>query len=199
MCMKVNNKSKYKQLSSEERDKIAILRAEGKSLTLIASMIGRNKSTISRELRRNRTPVYNVYLPHKAHQRAITRKQSAGKRLRLKNHTIRTYVINKLQMAWSPELIAGTLPSDHPRLSISHEAIYQYIYDKHTRTQSDLTMHLVRNHKKRFAKGHSRKHRKSHIPYRIPINERPRHIVKNVSSQVTGKPTAWYHVKANQP
>ena len=53
MCMKVNNKSKYKQLSSEERDKIAILRAEGKSLTLIASMIGRNKSTISRELRHN--------------------------------------------------------------------------------------------------------------------------------------------------
>ncbi len=81
--MKVNNKNKYNQLTSEERDKIAILRAQGKSLPLIASMIDRNKSTISRELRRNRTPVYNVYLPHKAHQRAITKKQSAGKRLRL--------------------------------------------------------------------------------------------------------------------
>lgn len=180
MCMKVNNKNKYNQLTSEERDKIAILRAQGKSLTLIASMIGRNKSTISRELRRNRAPVYNVYLPHKAHQRAITRKKSAGKRLRLKNHTIRTYVINKLQMKWSPELIAGTLPSDHPGLSISHEAVYQYIYDKHTRKQSDLTIHLVRNHKKRFAKGHSRKHRKSHIPYRISINERPKYIEKRV-------------------
>ena len=75
MCMKVNNKNKYNQLTSEERDKIAILRAEGKSLTLIANMIGRNKSTISRELRRNRTPVYDVYLSHKAHERAITRKQ----------------------------------------------------------------------------------------------------------------------------
>ena len=48
---KVNNKNN--QLTSEERDKIAILRAEGKSLTLIATMINRNKSTISRELRRN--------------------------------------------------------------------------------------------------------------------------------------------------
>jgi len=105
--MKANNKNKYNQLTSEERDKIAILRAQGKSLTL--SMIGRNKSTISRELRRNRTPIYNVYLPHKAHQRAITRKQSAGKRLRLKKHTIRTYVINKLQMKWSPELIILTI------------------------------------------------------------------------------------------
>ncbi len=33
---------------------------------------------------------------------------------------------------------------------------------------------------KRFAKGHSRKHRKSHIPYRIPINERPKYIEKRV-------------------
>ena len=124
MCMKVNNKNKYNQLTSEERDKIAILRAEGKSLALIANMIGRNKSTISRELRRNRTPVYDVYLSHKAHERAITRKQSAGKRLRLKNNIIRKYVTSKLEMKWFPELIAGTLPLDHPGLFISHEAIY---------------------------------------------------------------------------
>ena len=39
MCMKVNNKNKYNQLTSEERDKIAILRAEGKSLTLRANTI----------------------------------------------------------------------------------------------------------------------------------------------------------------
>ena len=92
--MKVNKKNKYNQLTSEERDKIVILRAEGESLTLIVTMINRNKSTISIELRRNRTPVYNVYLPYKAHERAITRKQSAGKRLRLKDYAIRTYVIN---------------------------------------------------------------------------------------------------------
>ncbi len=69
MCMKVNNKNKYNQLTSEERDKIAILRAEGKSLTLIANMIGRNKSTISRELRRNRTPVYDKF-PGRVHKRS---------------------------------------------------------------------------------------------------------------------------------
>jgi len=37
--MKVNNKNKYNQLTSEERDKIATLRAEGKSLTLIATFL----------------------------------------------------------------------------------------------------------------------------------------------------------------
>ncbi len=196
--MKTNNKSKYNHLTSDERDKIAILRAEGKSLTLISNMIDRDKSTISRELRRNRTPVYDIYLHHKAHQRAITRRQSAGKRLRLKNSIIRKYVASKLEMKWSPELIAGTLPLDHPGLFISHEAIYQYIYDKQTRKQHDLTIHLVRNHKKRFAKGHSRKHRKSHIPYRIPINERPKYIEKRVQPG-HGKLTVWYQDKANQP
>ncbi len=85
-------------------------------------------------------------------------------------------------MKWSSGLIAGTLPLDHPKLSISHEAIYHYIYDKHTCKQRVLTIHLVRNHKKRFAKDYSRKYRKRHIPYRIPINERPKHIEERIQS-----------------
>ena len=42
----------FRQLSCEERDKIAYLRAKGKSITDIARAIGRNKATISRELNR---------------------------------------------------------------------------------------------------------------------------------------------------
>ena len=123
-------KDKYTQLSSEERDKIAILRAQGLSLEKIAQVIGRNKSTISRELKRNKSSVYNVYLPHKADIRAKERKHQAGKRKRLKHPMIEKYVIQKLKLRWSPEQIAGRLPQDYPGLSISHEAIYQYIYDK---------------------------------------------------------------------
>ena len=89
-------KNTYSQLSSEERDQIAILRAQGKSLSDIAKIIGRNKSTVCRELNRNRTPTYNVYLPHKAHEQVKQRKQQATKRPRLKNQTIRVYVMTKL-------------------------------------------------------------------------------------------------------
>ena len=60
MCMKTNLKNNYKHLSSEERDKIAVLRAQGNSLNNIAKMINRNKSTISRELKRNSSPAYDV-------------------------------------------------------------------------------------------------------------------------------------------
>jgi IS30 family transposase len=44
--METNLKRNYKHLSSEERDKIAVLRAQGNSLNNIAKMINRNKSTI---------------------------------------------------------------------------------------------------------------------------------------------------------
>ena len=43
----------YKHLSITERELIAIYRAEGKSICQIAKLLGRNKSTISRELARN--------------------------------------------------------------------------------------------------------------------------------------------------
>ena len=89
-------KNTYSQLSSEERDQIAILRAQGNSLSDIAKIIGRNKSTVCRELNRNQTPTYNVYLPHKAHERAKQRKQQAAERPRLKNQTIRAYIMTKL-------------------------------------------------------------------------------------------------------
>src|SRR5271157_1967064 len=141
-------KKEYSQLSIEERDKIAILRAQGLSLGKIAQAIGRNKSTISRELKRNKSQIYYVYLPHKADMRAKERKHKAGKRKRLKHLMIQKYVLQKLKLRWSPEQIAGRLPLDCRGLSISHEAIYQYIYDRQNRPEIDLTPYLPRTHKK---------------------------------------------------
>jgi len=88
-------KNTYKQLSSEERDKIAVLRAQGASFKTVAEAIGRDKSTICRELQRNSAPVYDVYLPHKADARAKERKHKAGKRPRLKDPMIKRFVIKK--------------------------------------------------------------------------------------------------------
>lgn len=166
-------KRTYTQLSSEERDKIAVLRAYGLSLGQIAQAIGRNKSTVSRELKRNKSPVYNVYLPHKADLRARQRKHKAGERKRLKHPMIEHYVLQNLKLGWSPEQISGRLAKEHPGLSISHEAIYQYIYDPQTRKDQDLTGSLPRAHKKRKPFGHSHRHRTSHIPDRVSIDQRP--------------------------
>ena len=99
----------YKHISLEERDKRAEMKSLGHTVTEIAETLGRSKSTLSRELRRNATPAYKVYLLHRAHERAVTRKQEAGIRPRLKNEQIVTYVRNKLEQGLSPELIAGRI------------------------------------------------------------------------------------------
>lgn len=171
----------YTHLSCEERDKIAVLRARGYSHGSIARAIDRDKSTVFRELNRNRSPIYNVYLPHKADKRAKDRKCKASKRPRLKNHMIKRYVRTKLKLGWSPEQIAGRLSKEYSDLSISHEAIYQYVYDKETRKKMNLAIYLPRAHKRRkfFGQGHHHKN-KLHIPRRTSINERPNYIEKRV-------------------
>ncbi len=166
-------KLSYKHLSSEERDKIAYLRAQGKSLSDIAESIGRNRSSISRELKRNRSPVYNVYLANRAHERAVKRKHESVQRQRIRNPLIRRYIMKKLKLKWSPELISGRLALEHPNLRISHEAIYQFLYDKSTRTKQNLVPYLTRAHKRRRLRTHSHRHKTLHIPQRVSIKERP--------------------------
>lgn len=168
----------YKHLTADERDRIAVLRAEGKSLGDIAKALRRDKSTMSRELRRNRSPVYNCYCANTAQRRVERRKREAGERERLKGPIIRRYVGAKLKKGWSPELIAGRLRREHPGLSISHEAIYQYIYNPEVLKTQNLIPFLVRTHRKRLRRGHTKKHRKSHIPGRVSIDQRPRHAEK---------------------
>lgn len=172
-------KKKYKHLSLTEREKISILRAQGKSIHEIGKALNRDPSTISRELQRNAPPVYKgYYLGHKAHIRAVKRKSQAHHRQRLKNNTIYHYAEAKLIYGWSPEQISGRISIDYPELSISHEAIYQYIYKEYP----EWIQYLPKSHKKRHKRGHSRKHRSSHIPNRTSIDNRPPHIEKRVQA-----------------
>lgn len=167
----------YKQLNPNERDILAVLKSKGKSLREIASVLKRSPSTLSRELKRNAPPIYTgYYLSHKAQDRADRRKRESHRRQRLKNDFTRQYVEKRLSLGWSPELIAGRLAIDHPGLSISHEAIYQWVYQDATH----LILSLVRAHRKRKHRGYSRKHKKSHIPERISIKKRPKAVLKRL-------------------
>jgi len=167
----------YRQLNPNERDILAVLKSKGKSLREIASILKRSPSTLSRELKRNAPPINTgYYLSHKAQDRAERRKRESHQRQRLKNDFICRYVKKRLRLGWSPELIAGRLTIDHPGRSISHEAIYQWVYQDAT----DLILSLVRAHRKRKHRGYSRKHKKSHIPERISIKKRPKTVLKRL-------------------
>jgi IS30 family transposase len=165
----------YKHLNAEERDILAVLKSQGHSLRQITTVLDRSPSTLSRELKRNAPPVYTgYYLAHKAQERADKRKHESHRRQRLKNDFIRGYVEKHIRLGWSPELIAGRLSIDHPKVSISHEAIYQWIYHD----ARHLIAFLVRAHRRRKHRGYSRKHKKPHIPERISIRERPAAVLK---------------------
>lgn len=168
-------KKTYSHLTIDERDQISVLKAEGLSIRGIARELGRHHSTISRELDLNAPPVHKgYYMSHRAHDRSVKRKSQAHQRGRLKNELILQYVEKGLFLGWTPEQICGRLPIDHPGQNISHEAIYQFIYKE----RSDLITLLPKHHRKRLKRGHSRKHRNSHIPNRVSIEERPKFIDK---------------------
>ena len=167
----------YHHLSLDERDHIAVYRAQGLSLCEIARRLKRNKGTISRELHRNKAPVYDAYGACRAEKQARDRKRKAGQRPRLKNALIRSYVKGHLRVGWTPEQIAGRLHRRRPGLSICVESIYRFIYDPHTRRRENFVPYLVRAHKRRFIRGHRHTHRDSHIPERISILQRPKVVL----------------------
>lgn len=163
-------KQHYQHITKEERDVIAVLRSQGVSLSEIARWLQRDKGTISRELKRNGAPINtSYYLPHKANERAIQRNRESHRRERLKEPRIRAYVRQRLRTGWSPELTAGRWNKLHPQQSVSHEAIYQWVYTD----ARELISCLVRAHKRRLRRGYSRRHKKAHILNKIPLSERP--------------------------
>jgi len=163
----------YKHLSCQERDQIAIMLAKGLSRRHIAQTINRDVGTISREIRRNGAPIYKVYLPHRAQLRAAKRKSLSVRHERIRNPKIRRYILRKLKLRWSPELIAKTLPAKYPGHSVSHEAIYQFVYESPIGEERNLKQYLVKAHRIRKHPGYRKGYAKSHIPNRIGIETRP--------------------------
>jgi len=125
--------SEYEHLKSEERDRIAELKAIGLGVNAIARDLGRCRSTISRELTRN-SQESGAYRPDYADGSYIYRRQRAS-RLE-KEPALREYVLDRLSEGWTPEQIAGRLRTGIDRLDpISHETIYAWIYSKARRPE----------------------------------------------------------------
>jgi len=165
--------TRYNHLSRNERVAIGIMLRDGKSRSEISRALGRNKGTISREIKRNSSPKQSYYTMPWAHRKAERRSWRAHRRPRLKNEQIVLYVRSKLKEGWSPEQIAGRIGMDHPGLSISHEAVYQYIYSLGRARSKDLTVHLRCRHPRRWKKRMGRRCRKPKIKNRISIEQRP--------------------------
>jgi IS30 family transposase len=139
--------TKYAHLSLSERVEIYALWKQEVPLREIARKIERDVGTISRELKRNRSRLTKRYEVVKAHTLSLQREKNQRTKAPLKSVKVFSYVREKLRQDWSPEIIAGRLPIDHPDCSVVHETIYQYIHGKGKRYQ--LWRHLSQRHKRR--------------------------------------------------
>ena len=154
----------YKHLSQNERYQIYALLRAGHTQTKIASILGRHKSTISRELKLG-TGLCN-YRPKQACALAAKRAKSSRNASQ-----IAPWVLNMarymLNLQWSPVQIAGKLP-------ISHETLYLRIYaDQAHKGQLYKNLRCQKKRRKRYGKGHERR---GQIVGRRSIEQRPAHI-----------------------
>jgi IS30 family transposase len=161
-------KKKYKHLTVKERVKLSVLHSKGLKPAQIAQILQRNRSTIYRELKRITSVFYRGCYVGEASHRNFKRSWIVQHRKeRIKNPVIKKYIQEKLNLFWSPELIAGRLKLELD-LKISAESIYRYIYDGNRH----LTPYLTRQHCARKKIWMYKKTKRHLIPNRTDIDFR---------------------------
>lgn len=167
---------KYRRLKLQDRELIGRLQIQGLNQSEIAQLLGVNKSTISRELKRNKEPRlgYIVY-----YAQNLAEERRAHYRPKIESHPyLLNHVVEKLKLGWSPQQIAGRsrlLLGD--KNTISHETIYNYVFSDRGK-QLKLYTYLRSRQKRRFPKIARKKNKRSLIPNRVSIHDRPAIINK---------------------
>ncbi|WP_442974115.1 IS30 family transposase [Saccharothrix sp. NRRL B-16348] len=152
-------------LSHDERLVIADLHRAGAGVRAIARELGRQPSTISRELARNGDPDNARYLPNVAQSLAERRRPRPRPGRIAANPRLRALVTGMLDDRFSPEQISRRLRRDHPddpELHVSPETIYQALY---VQGRGELRRELTRA---------LRTGRTVRKPRRAPDSRRPR-------------------------
>jgi len=155
----------YKQLTQAQRYQIYALLKMGHHQTQVANCLGVDKSTISRELSRNRGQ--RGYRPRQAHGLAMSRRKQGQCRIQSETWAL---IEAKIRLDWSPEQVSGWLLKQQ-YIQVSHEWIYQYILND-KQAGGDLYKHLRWQKKRR--KRYGSHDRRGKLPNRRSIEERPK-------------------------
>lgn len=157
----------YSHLTLEERCRLCGLMEMGLSKAEIARRLGRDRSTVYREIGRNRC--VDGYRPDSAERRAWARK-FRGSRI-MRSTRLRAHIEDRLAMGWSPEQIAGRMEREGVDHKVSAESIYRHVYSPAGR-RAGLPRQLAQRKARR---GRRRRNgaREPSIPNRVSIHQRP--------------------------
>ncbi len=162
------------QITFAERYTLGLLRRQGLTPAAIARVLGRHRSTILREVRRNRKASDGGYRPQVADWYANGRRSRSRRNRRFAPADLRR-VRRLLERQWSPEQVAGYL-GRRRLLRISHETIYRYIWtDK--RQGGTLYTHL-RGARKQRRKRYGVYDSRGRMAGKRPITARPATVAR---------------------
>lgn len=116
----------YKHFTLSERKYLQELLDSGYSIRKASSALGRSPSSVSRELRRNKSG--NAYAHFKAHLMAKSRKVLSHPYKRLAADTeLGAFVRQKLSLFWPPETIAAVWKLQHSADPVGFSTIYRWL------------------------------------------------------------------------
>ena len=166
----------YRHFTLEERRTLFRLLNARLPIKEIAGQLGRHRSTIYREIARNEfreVRQYRGYYPVTAEDNARRRRRRQRKLVR--DAHLRTHIVEKLKLCWSPEQIAGRLAQENGQRVVSHETIYRFVHAQIGRT-NDYSWRLLlpRGKSRRGWRGRKGGSPASFIEGRVPVAERPR-------------------------
>ena len=164
----------YRHLTPKEQFFIYHMRMARWSSARIGRTLGRHRSTIDREVKRNASP-WGHYLDDLAQRKTAARRQAAAHRPCTGDAVLMAHVEAKLQARWSPEQIAGRLKAAPPKhlagRAVSHATIYRWIWACPERSERLRTYLRVAWRKRR--KSYGKPSKRGQIPGRVSIDERP--------------------------
>jgi transposase, IS30 family len=166
---------RYKQLNKAQRHQMEILIRSQTPLAKIATLIGVHRSTIYRELNRNKGS-YGSYSAEYAQQYSNDRKERLSRPRKL-DSLMEKQIMGGLINHWSPEQISGYYRSKGIPM-LSHEQIYRFIYKD--KANGGTLFECLRIARKPYRKRYGTKSNRTGIPNRVSIDERPEIVNKRL-------------------
>ena len=166
----------YSHFTLKERELLKHYMDIGLNQSEIATKLGRNKSSICRELKRN--SLQGSYLPCDAQALYTTRRKACRPQKKLDDDVLFLKVKSLfLEHQWSPEQIAARLKYEGSVYSISFSTIYRAIYsglfDEPNLSRGNRGCIRKLKHRGKTRHTKSYEERRGKIPITNPISERP--------------------------
>jgi IS30 family transposase len=140
----------YTHLSITDRRRFYTFLEMDLSISEIARKLGKHRSTLYRELDRNKEP--EGYLPKVAQLK--TEERAKQKRLSKieKDGYLRDYVVRSLKKGWSPEQISGRMKFHRLTIYVCPETIYQFVYQSRNKELYHCLAYKKLKRQKRYSR-----------------------------------------------